>query len=241
MKMPFKLALIAIVAVSLLTFMSSSKPSVIIMLGAPGAGKGTQAGYISEKHHLPQISTGDLFRDNLGRNTEIGKKAKSYMEKGALVPDEIVLAMLFDRISQPDCKNGYILDGFPRTIPQADALQKELENKNAVVLSIELPDELIIERLAGRIVCEKCGTPYHVSANPPKNDNICDKCGGKVIQRNDDKEDVIRKRLTVFHEQTEPLKEYYQNKEILYIIDGTGSKEKTTQQIESALKKAKIA
>lgn len=212
---------------------------IFIMLGAPGAGKGTQAIRLSDRYCLPQISTGVLFQENLRNQTPIGQKAKSYIDAGKLVPDEVVLTMLFERISQPDCKNGYILDGFPRTIPQAEALDKHLEQTHPTViaLSLEVPDEMIIERLAGRLVCEKCGAPYHLTATPPKQEGICDRDGGTLIQRKDDSVEVIKERLRVFHEQTEPLKAYYQEKGTLVLIDGSVSKEKTIIQIDSYLER----
>jgi adenylate kinase len=221
--------------------MQEPKPMIIIMLGAPGAGKGTQAVRLSDRYQIPQISTGELFRENLRQGTEIGKKAKTYMEKGALVPDAIVLDMFFARASEPDCKNGYILDGFPRTIPQAEALDQRFAESQTtatiIALSLEVPDEAIVERLSGRTVCEKCGTPYHKTANPPKQEGVCDRDGGRLVQRDDDKEEVVRSRLRVFHEQTEPLKEYYQAKGNLICIDGNQSKEETNEQIDRALQK----
>ncbi len=213
-----------------------SKPQVIIMLGAPGAGKGTQALYLVEKLSLPQISTGDLFRENLKANTPVGQKAKSYMEKGELVPDSIVLEMLFSRIERPDCKDGYILDGFPRTIPQAEALSKYLgESVQLLVFSLEVSDAIIIERIAGRIVCNTCAAPYHKTVLPPKKEGECDRCGGKLIQRKDDSEQVVKDRLDIYHKQSEPLKEYYGARGTLFLIDAATSKEKTTALIDQAL------
>lgn len=212
-------------------------PKVIIMLGAPGAGKGTQALIISEEHNIPQISTGDLFRENMRNNTPIGQKAKSYMEKGDLVPDEVVLEMLLDRLQKEDCKNGYILDGFPRTLPQAEALTQRLgADARILALCIEVPDDIIVERLTGRRVCEKCGAPYHIVAAKPKKEGVCDRCGGSLIQRKDDTEEVIRERIGVYHAQSEPLKEYYKKLGKLALVDGTSSKEKTITQIQSSLK-----
>lgn len=216
---------------------NSDKKTVIIMLGAPGAGKGTQAVRLSDKYDFPQISTGDLFRENLKNNTPIGQKAKSYMDKGELVPDEIVLDMLFDRLSKCDnCSKGYILDGFPRTIAQAEAFEKRVGNDaNIIALNLEVPDEMIVERLSGRITCKQCGAPYHRQANPPKQEGICDRCGGPLIQRDDDKEEVIRKRLQVYHEQTAPLKEFYKKRGKLITIDGTQGREKTDSLVDQAL------
>lgn len=214
----------------------SKPPMVIIMLGAPGAGKGTQAVRLSEVHGLPQISTGDLFRENLKNNTPIGQKAKTYMDKGQLVPDEVVLEMLFDRLGKPDCKKGYILDGFPRTLAQAEALEKHLpKSARIVTLSLEVPDELILERLTGRLTCETCGAPYHKVACPPKKEGVCDRCEGTLIQRKDDNESVVKERLTVYHSQCEPLKEFYQKKGSLIYIDGSLSKDQTIAQIDASL------
>lgn len=213
--------------------------TIIIMLGAPGAGKGTQAVRISEKMHLPQISTGDLFRENLKNNTSIGQKAKSYMDKGELVPDDVVIDMLFERISRPDAQNGYILDGFPRTVPQAESFDKRLNGQGKVVaLNLDVPDEMIVQRLAGRLTCSNCGAPYHISACLPKVSGICDRCQGTLIQRSDDKEEVIRKRLAVYHEQTEPLIAYYKKNGKLTTIDGTFGKEKTVELVDKALDEA---
>lgn len=213
--------------------------TVLILLGAPGAGKGTQAVRMSEQYDIPQIATGDLFRENLKLNTPIGQKAKSYMDKGQLVPDDVVLDMLFDRIKRADCKKGYILDGFPRTIPQAEAFDARVAQTDAklVVISLEVPDSIILERLTGRIVCENCSAPYHKVANPPKQPGICDRCGGSLIQRSDDTEEVVLNRLKVFHEQTEPVKAHYQKQHRLILVDGSVSKEKTIAQIETSLQK----
>lgn len=211
---------------------------VIILLGAPGAGKGTQAVFLRETYHLPHISTGDLFRENLKTNSPIGQKAKAYMEKGALVPDEVVCEMLFERLSKADCKNGYILDGFPRSLAQAKLLDEALKNTSQVlVLDIEVDDATIIERLSGRLTCEACGTPFHALAAPPQKEGCCDKCGGKLIQRKDDAEAIIKERLSVYHSQTEPLKEFYKQKGWLVEIDGKQPKERITAQIKELLTK----
>lgn len=212
--------------------------TVLILLGAPGAGKGTQAVRLSEQYHIPQIATGDLFRENLRANTAVGQKAKSYIDKGQLVPDAIVLDMLFERIAKEDCKNGFILDGFPRTIPQAEALDKRLAQTKAhvIVISLEVSDEVILERLTGRIVCETCSAPYHRTACPPKLPGICDRCGGNLRHREDDSEEIVRNRLKVFHEQTEPVKMHYQKQNVLVLVDGSVSKEMTNAQIDAALK-----
>lgn len=194
----------------------------IIMLGAPGAGKGTQAKMISEKYEIPHISTGDIFRANIKNGTELGKKAKSYMDQGLLVPDELVVDLVVDRVQKDDCKNGYILDGFPRTIPQAEALDAALgEDKIDYALDIEVPDENIITRMSGRRACVGCGATYHLVYNPTKTEGICDACGEKLILRDDDKPETVQKRLNVYHDQTQPLIDYYQAKGSLVEMDGT--------------------
>ncbi len=214
------------------------QPNVIILLGPPGAGKGTQAVHISEQYNLPQISTGDLFRENLKENTPIGQKAKAYMDKGELVPNGIVVEILFNRIQDEDCKAGYILDGFPRTIPQAEVLDRRIsEEAHIVALSIEAPDEMIVKRLSGRLVCEECGTPFHRTDLPPKKAGICDRCGGHLVQRADDSEKVVRNRLAVYHAQTEPLKAYYQKQEKLVLVNGAVTKDKTIAEIDRTLGK----
>ena len=176
----------------------------IVMLGAPGAGKGTQAKRIAAKFSIPHISTGDIFRANIKNNTPLGAKAKSYMDKGELVPDELVIELIMDRFAQDDCVNGYVLDGFPRTIPQA-----------------EEPDDNIINRMSGRRACVNCGATYHIVHNPPKVENECDTCNGELILRDDDKPETVKNRLDVYHTQTEPLLKYYTEKGILYTVDGT--------------------
>ncbi len=196
----------------------------IIMLGAPGAGKGTQAKMIADKYALPHVSTGDIFRANLKEGTELGMKAKAYMDQGALVPDELTVEILLDRVSKDDCKNGYVLDGFPRTIPQAEVLDKELEKLGDAVdlaIDVEVPDENIVRRMSGRRACVKCGATYHVEHIPPKQEGICDRCGAELIQRDDDKPETVQKRLSVYHEQTAPLIDYYTKKGILKTVDGT--------------------
>lgn len=196
----------------------------IIMLGAPGAGKGTQAEKISEKYGIPHISTGDIFRENIRNNTELGKKAKEYMDAGGLVPDELTCNLVTDRIVKDDCKEGFILDGFPRTIPQAEALEEALEKMGQTMdfaIDVEVPDEKIVERMSGRRACESCSKIYHLTANPPKKEGVCDACGGKLIIRDDDKPETVLKRLSVYHEQTKPLIDFYGAKGILKEIDGT--------------------
>lgn len=196
----------------------------IIMLGAPGAGKGTQAQMICDKYNIPHISTGDLFRSNIKNGTELGKKAKEYMDKGQLVPDELTVELLLDRVANEDCKDGYVLDGFPRTIPQADVLDKELtklSDKIDFAIDVEVPDENIVRRMSGRRACLKCGATYHIEHIPPKQEGICDRCGSELVQRDDDKPETVQNRLTVYHEQTQPLIEYYNGKNILKTVDGT--------------------
>ena len=196
----------------------------IIMLGAPGAGKGTQAIKIAEKYSIPHISTGDIFRTNIKNGTELGKKAKTYMDKGLLVPDELVVDLVVDRLNQDDCVNGCVLDGFPRTIPQAEALDKALTEMGASVdyaINVEVPDENIVKRMSGRRACLECGATYHIVHAPSKNEGVCDNCHGKLILRDDDKAETVQKRLNVYHEQTQPLIDYYTNKNILLTVDGT--------------------
>ena len=210
----------------------------IIMLGAPGAGKGTQAKMIAEKYGIPHISTGDIFRANIKNGTELGAKAKCYMDKGLLVPDELVCDLVVDRIQQADCENGYILDGFPRTIPQAEALEAALnaiEQKLDFALDIEVPDNHIINRMSGRRACVGCGATYHVVFNPTKVEGVCDVCGDKLILRDDDKPETVEKRLTVYHTQTKPLIDYYAAENILAEIDGTQSMEKVFKDIVNIL------
>ena len=196
----------------------------IIMLGAPGAGKGTQAKMIAEKCGIPHISTGDIFRANIKNGTELGAKAKEYMDKGLLVPDELVCDLVVDRIQQADCEKGYILDGFPRTIPQAEALEAALnaiEQKLDYAIDIDVPDENIIKRMSGRRACVGCGATYHVVFNPTKVEGKCDACGSDTVLRDDDKPETVQKRLSVYHEQTQPLIDYYKNQGILKSVDGT--------------------
>ena len=196
----------------------------IIMLGAPGAGKGTQAKKIAAKYAIPHISTGDIFRANIKNNTELGQKAKTYMDKGELVPDELVVDLIMDRFKEADCANGYVLDGFPRTIPQAEALEAALnaiEQKLDYAIYIDVPDENIINRMSGRRACVGCGASYHVVFNPTKVEGICDACGEKLILRDDDKPETVKNRLSVYHEQTQPLIEYYSGKGVLKEVDGT--------------------
>lgn len=196
----------------------------IVMLGAPGAGKGTQAKLIAEAYNIPHISTGDIFRANIKNNTELGKKAKEYMDKGLLVPDELTCDLVVDRLSQDDAKNGYVLDGFPRTIPQAEALTEALKKRNEAIdfaLDVDVPDENIVKRMSGRRACINCGATYHIIYAAPKKEGICDKCGNELVLRDDDKPETVQKRLTVYHDQTQPLIEYYKNAGVLHELDGT--------------------
>lgn len=196
----------------------------IIMLGAPGAGKGTQAKMLAAKYGIPHISTGDIFRANIKNGTELGAKAKEYMDKGLLVPDELVVDLVIDRFKEPDCEKGYVLDGFPRTIPQAEALDKALTAIGEGVdyaINVEVPDENIIRRMGGRRACVGCGATYHVIYSPTKVEGKCDTCDGDLIIRDDDKPETVKNRLSVYHEQTQPLIDYYTNKGIIAEVDGT--------------------
>ena len=196
----------------------------IVMLGAPGAGKGTQAKMIAAKYQIPHISTGDIFRANIKNGTELGKKAKSYMDQGLLVPDELTVDLVIDRLAQDDCKNGYILDGFPRTIPQAEALDAALEKlgeKMDYAIDVDVPDENIVSRMSGRRACTGCGATYHIVYNPSKKGEYCEVCGEKLILRDDDKPETVQKRLNVYHDQTQPLIDYYTKQSILRTVDGT--------------------
>ena len=210
----------------------------IIMLGAPGAGKGTQAKMIAEKCGIPHISTGDIFRANIKNGTELGAKAKEYMDKGLLVPDELVCDLGGDRIQQADCEKGYILDGFPRTIPQAEALENALnaiEQKLDYAIDIDVPDENIINRMSGRRACVGCGATYHVLFNPTKVEGKCDVCGESLILRDDDKPETVKKRLDVYHTQTQPLIDFYTERKVLVEVDGTQSMDKVFDDIMKIL------
>ena len=196
----------------------------IIMLGAPGAGKGTQAKMIAEKYQVPHISTGDIFRANIKNGTELGMEAKKYMDQGLLVPDELTVKILLDRVANPDCVNGYVLDGFPRTIPQAEVLDNaltELGDKIDYAINVDVPDENIIKRMGGRRAGLACGATYHIEHVPPKAEGICDKCGQELVLRDDDKPETVKNRLDVYHKQTQPLIDFYSNKGVLKTVDGT--------------------
>jgi len=210
----------------------------IIMLGPPGSGKGTQAKKLIEKFGIPQISTGDLLREAVKNGTELGKQAKSYMDAGKLVPDEVVVGMVKERLSKDDAQRGFILDGFPRTVPQAEALDKTLDQmgkKIDKVVNVDVPDSEVVERLSGRRTCKGCGAMYHVKFNQPKKEGLCDKCGGELYQRDDDNEQTIKRRLEVYHEQTSPLKDYYGKKGLVADVDGTGDINEITKAIEKVL------
>ena len=196
----------------------------IVMLGAPGAGKGTQAKMIAEKYTIPHISTGDIFRANIKEGTPLGLEAKSYMDQGKLVPDELTVKILLDRVSKDDCQNGYVLDGFPRTIPQANVLKEALAKQNDKIdfaINVDVPDENIVRRMSGRRACVTCGATYHIEHVPPKTEGVCDKCGSALILRDDDKPDTVLNRLKVYHDQTQPLIDFYNNEGILKEVDGT--------------------
>ena len=196
----------------------------IVLLGPPGAGKGTQAKSISNRYSIPHISTGDIFRKNISEETPLGIQAKQYIDNGQLVPDEVTINMVKDRLTWEDCKNGYLLDGFPRTVAQAEALQEFLVSRNEnldTALCIEVPSSFILERMTGRRVCGSCGASYHVKFNPTKVEGICDVCGSEVVQRKDDREDTVRERLDVYERQTQPLIDFYKEKNLLSTVDGT--------------------
>ena len=196
----------------------------IIMLGAPGAGKGTQAKMIAERYQIPHISTGDIFRANIKNGTALGMEAKKYMDQGQLVPDELTVKILLDRVAQDDCKNGYVLDGFPRTIPQAEVLDQaltELGEKIDFAIDVEVPDENIVKRMSGRRACLACGATYHIEHIPPKQEGICDACGQNLVLRDDDKPETVLNRLQVYHKQTQPLIDFYTAKGIMKAVDGT--------------------
>ncbi|WP_410509014.1 adenylate kinase [Methanosarcina hadiensis] len=211
----------------------------IILFGPPGAGKGTQAKKLVDFYGIPQISTGDILRANVREGTELGLAAKAYMDKGELVPDKVLIGIIKNRLKEDDCKKGFILDGYPRTVPQADALETILDEINKpidVVLNLEVPDEELVGRISGRLMC-KCGTSYHIISNPPKKDNICDICGGEVFQRDDDKAEAVQNRLDVYKKQTQPLINYYKEKGILVSLDGTKDINEVFEDIKAILAK----
>ncbi len=211
----------------------------MILLGPPGAGKGTQAKMLIKEFGIPQISTGDMLRDAVKAGSPMGSKAKSYMDSGALVPDEVVVGIVEERIQQPDCRNGFMLDGFPRTTAQADALAEMLGKKGLKldhVVCVQVANEELIRRLSGRRTCRQCMAPYHVEFNPPKREGICDQCGGELYQRDDDREDAIRARLETYDRQTRPLIDYYSRLGLLRAVDGTGSMDEVYSRIRQAVR-----
>lgn len=211
----------------------NKKPMVLILLGAPGSGKGTQAKELSKTFEIPHISTGDLFRENLSKNTALGARVKSFMESGQLVPDSLVLEMLFDRVSQNDCAKGYLLDGFPRTIPQAESLEAHLADQvNVVVVNLEVQDELIMKRIGGRLTCKQCGNIYNRYFSPPKVEGICNQCGAELIQRSDDRAEIVAERLRVYHQQTAPLVQFYDARHLLTNVNGEQQPEVVLAQIK---------
>lgn len=210
----------------------------IIMLGAPGAGKGTQAKMIADKYGVPHISTGDIFRANIKNGTELGMEAKKYMDQGLLVPDELTVRILLDRVAQDDCKNGYVLDGFPRTIPQAEVLDSELTKLGDHIdyaINVDVPDENIVKRMSGRRACLTCGATYHIEHVPPKKEGICDVCRSELVLRDDDKPETVKNRLNVYHEQTQPLIDFYTEKGVLKTVDGTVPMEEVFAAITAIL------
>ena len=206
----------------------------LILLGAPGAGKGTQAEIISKQLNIPTISTGNMLREAMKNGTELGLKVKNFMDNGQLVPDDVVIGIVEERVAREDCKNGYILDGMPRTIPQAAALEERGIHFDAVV-SIEISDDVIEARMTGRRVCGSCGASYHIVANPPKVEGVCNVCAGELVTRKDDKPETVRNRLKIFHEETEPLKHFYEELGTLKLVEGNQSIEAATQDILAAL------
>ena len=210
----------------------------LVMLGGPGAGKGTQAKIIAQKYDIPHISTGDIFRANIKEGTPLGLKAKEYMDQGALVPDELVIDLVADRLTWDDAKEGFVLDGFPRTIPQAQALDEALGKMETALdhaIDIEVPDQNIIDRMGGRRACVSCGATYHLVNIPPKTPGVCDKCGSELILRDDDKPETVKKRLDVYHEQTQPLIDYYRGKDLLREVDGTLKMDEVFESIQVIL------
>lgn len=212
----------------------------IIMLGAPGAGKGTQAKMIADKYGVPHISTGDIFRANIKNGTELGMEAKKYMDQGLLVPDELTVKILLDRVAEEDCKEGYLLDGFPRTIPQAEVLDKALTELGDAIdyaINVDVPDENIVKRMSGRRACLSCGSTYHMEHIPPKKEGVCDKCGNELVLRDDDKPETVLNRLEVYHKQTQPLIQFYEEKGVLRTVDGTKPMKEVFDSIVEILEK----
>lgn len=211
----------------------------LILLGPPGAGKGTQASAIVKKYNIPHISTGDIFRENIKNGTELGIKAKEYMDKGLLVPDELVISIVKARLQEDDCKNGFLLDGFPRTLNQGEALDdvlSQMELKLDKVINLNVEKEILIERAIGRRICKECGALYHIKFNPPKEEGVCDNCGGKLLQRDDDTVETVEKRIEVYHKQTKPLIDYYNEKGLILDVDGSKDKDLLFEEIVEALR-----
>jgi adenylate kinase len=216
----------------------TTHPKYIVLLGPPASGKGTQAARLKEMLDLPHVASGDLFRENLKNETELGQKAKVYMDRGELVPDDVTIAMVMERLSRPDCADGALLDGFPRTIAQAEALDQALAQQGheiSIVPYIAVPDEVLIERVSGRRLCRLCGESYHVRFNPPKQPGVCDKDGGELYQRDDDKPETVRKRLQVYWEQTSPLIETYRDRGVLVEVDGDQPIDDVTADLRAAI------
>jgi adenylate kinase len=210
----------------------------LVLLGAPGAGKGTQATRIAKELNIPHISTGDIFRYNIKNETPLGKIAKEYIDSGGLVPDEVTVEIVKDRLLEDDCKNGFILDGFPRTIPQAESLDKVLKDmsiKLDYAINVDVADDVIVQRLSGRRVCSSCGKIYHMVSEPPKQEGVCDVCNSSLVQRDDDKEETVKNRLLTYHQQTEPLIDYYDGQGILATVTGGGSIEETSNEVDKLL------
>lgn len=220
----------------LMTNLQATQTQVVILLGPPGAGKGSQAAFLKETLHVPHISTGDLLRNHIKNQTELGKKAKSYIDAGKLGPDELIFSMLFERVAAPDCEKGYILDGFPRNLEQAKTFQKQLSDEvNVVAINLAVPDSILIDRIVNRQICQECQTPYHLTFSPPKVNGVCDVCQGKLYHRSDDTKEIVQNRLKVYHEQTAPLIDYYAKQEKLHIIDGNKPKEQVVAQLTQLL------
>ncbi|NGX37436.1 MAG: adenylate kinase [Chlamydiae bacterium] len=219
----------------LMANLQATQKQVVILLGPPGAGKGSQATLVKEKMKIPHISTGDLLRENIKNGTALGKSAKSIIDEGNLVPDELIFDMLFARIEKPDCKKGYILDGFPRNLQQAETLQKRLSNTPIIAINLDVPDALIVERITKRQICKSCQTPYHLVYSPPQKEGKCDRCEGELYHRSDDTEEVVENRLKVYHDQTAPLIGYYEKQKTLHNIDSNKSKEAVLLEILALL------